>query len=58
MATVIPNSPITTITVTSTSPELNVNQKPDTIVITTTIDDNEKKKMTIKQHHNDEGKCE
>ncbi len=57
MATVIPNSPITTITVTSTSPELNVNQKPDTIVITT-INDNEKKTMTIKQHHNDQGKCE
>jgi hypothetical protein len=56
MATVIQTSTVNTAAVTSTSPELNVNKKTDTIVVTTTVDN--EKKMTIKQHPNDEGMCE
>ena len=51
MSTIIENSSVNTTAVTSTSPELNLNKKTDTIV------DNENK-MTIKQHHNDKGECE
>jgi len=57
MATTIQNSPVNTAAVTSTSPELNVNKKTDTIVITNN-GDNENKLIIKQQHHNDEGECE